>query len=444
MFGAPDNVAVTAAPFSYTSIGVMTVLQSPLTVPTQVQGTASQTLRITSQYSSMVFEIGSASVMALTATGLVMQTPFVEMPSGVTGMFGTQGAQPLVLRTNTLNRWAVDASGMFAPVVSNLDIGSLAGPNPRNVYVGSNLILGGNLQLGSAVFAPISSDAQGDILYRGATTWTRLAAGTAGYVLSTGGAAANPSWVVGSSGILTSTDPVAWTGTHSWSKSASFNFSSAGAKVGIGTSTPTLMLDVFGNANIASNLLVSGNVGIGTGVPTAPLHVSGATYHGGNVTTASTILLAQMTSGSVPFISNNGYLSQNNAQFFWDNTNNFFGIGTAVPTVSLHVPSSVYFGPSITIASTILFANPKANSIPYVAADGSLGLNSQLTWNSQSGMVKAAFFLGASGLLTNVSGTASPFLGGVPPTGYVGLESVGGRLVYVINGVVRYVSGTLS
>ena len=37
--------------------------------------------------------------------------------------------------------------------------------------------------------------AQGDILYRGASGWTVLSPGTSGYVLQTGGAAANPSWV---------------------------------------------------------------------------------------------------------------------------------------------------------------------------------------------------------------------------------------------------------
>jgi microcystin-dependent protein len=36
--------------------------------------------------------------------------------------------------------------------------------------------------------------AQGDILYRGSGAWTRLAPGTAGQVLTTGGAGANPSW----------------------------------------------------------------------------------------------------------------------------------------------------------------------------------------------------------------------------------------------------------
>jgi len=38
------------------------------------------------------------------------------------------------------------------------------------------------------------SSAQGDILYRSATSWTRLAAGTSGQVLQTNGAGADPSW----------------------------------------------------------------------------------------------------------------------------------------------------------------------------------------------------------------------------------------------------------
>jgi hypothetical protein len=40
----------------------------------------------------------------------------------------------------------------------------------------------------------VGSAAQGDILYRGASTWTRLGAGTSGQYLKTQGAGANPVW----------------------------------------------------------------------------------------------------------------------------------------------------------------------------------------------------------------------------------------------------------
>lgn len=47
----------------------------------------------------------------------------------------------------------------------------------------------------SEVLDFIGSAARGDILYRGASAWARLAAGTAGNLLQTGGAAGDPSWL---------------------------------------------------------------------------------------------------------------------------------------------------------------------------------------------------------------------------------------------------------
>ena len=44
------------------------------------------------------------------------------------------------------------------------------------------------------------STTQGDILYRGASSWAALSPGTAGYVLQTNGVGANPSWVISSGG----------------------------------------------------------------------------------------------------------------------------------------------------------------------------------------------------------------------------------------------------
>lgn len=52
----------------------------------------------------------------------------------------------------------------------------------------------------SDVLDLIGSAAQGDILYRGSSTWARLGAGSAGQVLETQGAGANPHWVTPSGG----------------------------------------------------------------------------------------------------------------------------------------------------------------------------------------------------------------------------------------------------
>jgi hypothetical protein len=52
----------------------------------------------------------------------------------------------------------------------------------------------------SQVLDSVLGTTQGSIIYRNSTVWTTLAPGTAGQVLSTGGAAANPSWVNQSGG----------------------------------------------------------------------------------------------------------------------------------------------------------------------------------------------------------------------------------------------------
>lgn len=52
----------------------------------------------------------------------------------------------------------------------------------------------------------------------------------------------------------------------------------------------------------------------------------------------TTISLAALTAGSVVF-SNGTVLSQDNSNFFWDSTNHFLGLGTAVPDQRLHLHS---------------------------------------------------------------------------------------------------------
>ena len=49
----------------------------------------------------------------------------------------------------------------------------------------------------------LASSAQGDILYRGASDWTRLAAGTSGQYLQTLGAGANPQWTAAPTSAMT-------------------------------------------------------------------------------------------------------------------------------------------------------------------------------------------------------------------------------------------------
>lgn len=54
---------------------------------------------------------------------------------------------------------------------------------------------------------------------------------------------------------------------------------------------------------------------------------------GANTANAAT----NLTQGSVVFAGPSGVLSQDNSNFFWDDTNNRLGIGTTIPQVQLHV-----------------------------------------------------------------------------------------------------------
>ena len=86
--------------------------------------------------------------------------------------------------------------------------------------------------------------------------------------------------------------------------------------------------------------VATGNALISGGVSTAPsygkigltTHVSGTlpVANGGTATSTA------FTTGSVVFAGASGVYSQNNASFFWDNTNSRLGVGTATPAAKLH------------------------------------------------------------------------------------------------------------
>lgn len=300
--GFPDNQNVTAAMGTLTTSGLFTFSQSPLTVPTLLRGTASQILRIESQYSQIAFGINGATVLGLNATGMVFNTRYAEWVSGVTGVIGTAGSQPLVLRTNTLDRWQINPSGMLAPVVSVIDIGTPSGPNPRNAYIASNLVVGGNIQWGTnPEILPSITGTRGDIFYRGQSHWLNLAAGTSGQYLRTRGSSNDPLWVTDDPGTGVSTDsnPVTWTGQHTWNAGYNFAFSHASALLGVGTSTPTQMLHIAGRGYIASHLDTGGQLRTGQGnfaitVPTGLLDHTQLTRG------QSGMLLAMSGSGGTP------------------------------------------------------------------------------------------------------------------------------------------------
>lgn len=111
---------------------------------------------------------------------------------------GTGGSGKIVFRTAPVGTTGTSANTM----ASRLEINSAGAIGIANANYGSAnqvLLSGGSSATpswsnvdGSVITIP--SQAQGDVLYCGASAWQRLPAGTDGQLLRTNGAAADPSW----------------------------------------------------------------------------------------------------------------------------------------------------------------------------------------------------------------------------------------------------------
>ena len=130
-------------------------------------------------------------------------TAWVALAPGTNGQILTTGgaaANPA---------WANAAAA--APIANNLIIGNISGATAAPIGVSLTNVI-------DAVFG----STRGMILYRGATGWAALPAGTAGQVLTTGGTAANPSWAGGSTSItISDTAPASPAAGNLWWDSVS-------------------------------------------------------------------------------------------------------------------------------------------------------------------------------------------------------------------------------
>lgn len=104
----------------------------------------------------------------------------------VLGNLGCDDAQPQQIDLRRLGK-ALAGSGpagsTFGQIADKQVVANISGVSNTPVGVGVSALI-------DAVFG----SAQGDVLYRDAAVWKVLAPGTIGFVLTTGGPAANPSW----------------------------------------------------------------------------------------------------------------------------------------------------------------------------------------------------------------------------------------------------------
>lgn len=135
---------------------------------------------------------------------------FDEISDGI-GTFLTDGDKGDITVTGTGATWTIDNGVVtYAKMQDVSATDRILGRDTAGAGDAEELTL-------SQVLDFVGSAAQGDILYRGAATWTRLGAGTSGHFLQTQGAGANPSWAAVSgtpAGVVSPyaglTEPTGW------------------------------------------------------------------------------------------------------------------------------------------------------------------------------------------------------------------------------------------
>jgi len=140
------------------------------------------------------FSTGLTALNGLTAQVQTFATP---------GTTGTAPAWSSSTSIHTLNIPLASASSVTAGLISKTDYDNFAGKQAALVS-GTNIkTINGTTLLGSGdlTVSGLPSGVQGNILYHNGTNWVVLSPGTSGYVLTTNGAAANPSWNLSSGGM---------------------------------------------------------------------------------------------------------------------------------------------------------------------------------------------------------------------------------------------------
>ena len=217
--GAPNNLAFGAgAPSTLVNEGATyyNTSTTPYTQYVQHSGAWEATGQAVSGAllaSNNLSDVASASAALSNLAGAPLHSPtFTGTPSAPTPSTSdssTKLATTAYVKANGAPTATASSLGLVQPDGSSITISagviSAAGyPSLSNNSLLANTSGGTGVATGTTLTALLDSifgTTQGAVLYRGASVWSELAPGTAGQILQTGGASANPSWT--SNGIVT-------------------------------------------------------------------------------------------------------------------------------------------------------------------------------------------------------------------------------------------------
>jgi hypothetical protein len=284
---------------------------------------------------------GGTGAATFTANGLIYGSGASAL--GVT-VAGTTG-QVLVGNTGTAPSWST-LSGIG---VTSFSAGS-TGLTPSTATTGIVTLAGTLIAAnGGTGFA---SYAVGDLLFASTTTvLSKLADVATGNALISGGIGVAPSYgKIGLTTHVSGTLDVGNGGTGASTLTANGVLYGSGTSAIAATAVGATGEVLVGNTGGAPSWAALTGIGV-TSFSAGTTGLTPSTATTGAITLAGTLGVANggtgtataFTAGSVVFAGASGVYSQDNANLFWDDTNNRLGIGTAAPAVKLDVVGAGVF-----------------------------------------------------------------------------------------------------
>ena len=314
----------------------------------------------------MDLQIAGVSKAKVNASGTISASGFY--PIGTTGGLTYDSGNSMLAMSDGVTPFSLEIANLWLrPTASQIQMAS-------DIYIKREAA--GVLKLGYDSASPQAYTIKSNDARAG--TDTNIAGGmlTIAGGRSTGNAAG---------GVLTfSTSPASGTsGTAANALVERMRIDSAG-KVGIGTSSPNHKLDVAGNLGLASSAYLNfgatdGTAGYGlrdnagvveyknsAGTWTSILSSSGGVTIGGNVTGG--------TVGSILFAGASNVVAQDNANFFYDQSNHRLGLGTTSPAQQLSLTNSLGLVDTTTATTGVIFKGTNRFMHNYQAT-GTTGAN---------------------------------------------------------------------
>ena len=148
--------------------------------------------------------------------------------------------------------------------------------------------------------------------------------------------------------------------------------------------------------------------------------------------------LPALTSGSVLF-SNGTTIAQDNANFFWDDTNNRLGIGTTAPTQKLDVIGNIGMTGQFEVPDGVVFSNYTSGSLASIRTKGiDIGLSSAI---ANYGVIETSTTYGIS---LNINGATKVKLDGTTGNVGIGTTAPGAKLQVVGNINLQIAESTIT